>query len=274
MLNHDLPSNLGEIQLAKESLVSVGNIPVCVDDREPVDMANLGLEGVFVSPEQADIGPKFLGGSLIALPILAVTVPENEVLDSESMINFLFAASEKVGFEVGVHMDNHHDELELQEIVTTVEKIMGGNVEIEIPGCGFWGAVNSPENILGLNSKAVQFFKDNPRLLQRVVQKGGRLAVLEGHHASKDNGQAWAVRNRDGNVTVSRKKIREQGQVAPYAHDDAPLGKYLEALACVVGEAGKPEWAENIRSQGLELNEVWLKKVSLMLLGKEAQPIN
>lgn len=274
MPNHDVLPQSNEAQLNTESLVEVGNIAVCVDDRVPIDMSEFGLNDVFVSPEQAEIGPKFLAGAAIALPLLVETAPEDQDLDAEEILDYMFEASHEVGIEVGVHMDNHHDELGLKEIADIVKRILQGDIEVDISGCGFWGAVNSPENPLRFNDRSVKFFKENPRLLQMIIRKGGRLSVLGGHHASKDEGQAWAVRNRDISKTVSRKMIREQGRIAPYAHDDALVDKYFEALANVVEKAGKQKWAKNIRENGHNLNEEWLKVAANLLVGKDVQPIN
>lgn len=274
MVSNDYSPMDQEPLLNLEALVPVGSIAVCVDDRRPVDMTQFDLDQVFVRPEQADIGPKFLAGSAIAVPLLVETAPEDQDLNTEEILGYMFEASCELGMEVGIHMDNHHDEMELSQIAALVKRILQGDVNVDISGCGFWGAVNSSENLLGFSARGVKFFKDNPRIFQMIIRMGGRLSVLGGHHASKESGQAWAVRNREKDKTVSREKIRQQGRVAPYAHDDALLSDYFEALANAVGKAGKQQWAENIRQHGNDLNEAWLQVAAGLLVGKELQPIN
>jgi hypothetical protein len=256
-----------EAQLDKEALIGVGTVPVCIDDRFAVDMSGQAQAEHFVSVEEAEKGPKFLGGSAVAIPMLVDTAQEGTDLVAEKLIGYVFAASEKAGLKVGVHMHNDHGEKSMEEVAQIIEKIIGGQIETAMPGCGFWGMVMSVDNPLGLSSKSHEFFGINPYMLQMLVHKGALVSVLDGHHAPKDTGGAWATRNTIAGKTLSRRKVVEQGRVAPYAHDDEPFDRLMHALADVLVEVGEEAWAKALREQYAARNTKWLNTATMALVG-------
>lgn len=257
-----------EQRINREHLIARSGLVRCIDDRytRDVDVPD-NLRSVFVSSKEADAGTSFLGASMISIYMLAETAPEGTELSKELVVTYAFDAHERTGLTFAVHMDDHHGELVQHEIIKRVESIKKGDL-VAIPGCGADGLSTSEENPFDFNQQAYRFFQENKDLLPYVVFRGARLAVYGGNHASKDKGEAWAVRNTDSENTISRLAVTEDGGIAPYVHDDEPFNKLMEAQADILEENGHDEWANNLRLKYKELNDKWVNKGAMLLAGK------
>lgn len=244
----------------KECLIPVGVIPRCIDDRASIVFPEGSLPEYVVKPEEAN-GPQFLGGSvgIFALVVEHFAVNEKE-FDFNTIFNITSAIHEEQGWQLGVHMDNHHGEWDGQELTVKLEAIQTGklgNGSI-IPGCGFAGLLSHKDNPLGLSEKAHAFFVANPNIVDEFVRRGAKLSILTGDHAPKPN--AFAVENMDsGNTLDTAKAIKEGAQ--SYSHDTGSLQNAMGYFE------------EKVVVEILGTNNKWLAATTNILAGMDPKTL-
>lgn len=249
--------------ISKESLkpINKDDPSRCIDDRLPDENLDYGnLPEFIIRPENAS-GPQMLGGSYSIFDIALDTVPEDIEPDFDQVFDLTKKAHTDAGYVMGIHIDNHHNEMEEGEILEIFEKAL--MEVIDIPGCGYDKFVHSEENPLGFSDKSTRFHRKYPHRAAMFIQRGVKVAVLGGQHADKKD--ALAVINNEEDMTLNSQKAHRLGQPA-YSHDQKPFDEIITALA---DNADKIDlrWGENIRNKGNERYMEWYKIIGNELAG-------
>jgi hypothetical protein len=224
-----------------------------------VDYGN--LPEFVVRPEETD-GPQMLGGSYSIFDIALELAPEGMKTDFDLIYGLTEKAHLDAGYVMGIHMDNHHDEMSDDEIISLLNKISEKD-DTQVLGCGYDALVHAEDNPLELSEGSVVFHQRYPNRAVQFIRRGTRLSILGGQHASKD--RVLAVVNSHAGETLDANKAHKLSQPA-YSHDQKPFEELLNALS---NNAGKidPEWGKNIREKGNELYMKWYGVVGNRLAG-------
>lgn len=259
------------IQVAKESLRTLekNTVVVCIDDRFAHQFGQPtpdSLREVFVT-EEKDSGPQMPGGSAGILAVIAETSPEDRELNFDELWDVTLKAHERVGYKLGVHMDNHHDETSDGEIFEMVSGAISDPNAVSLPGCGYAAMLASEENPLDLSPKGHEFFK-NANLIPTMVSRGSKLVELEGHHSNPDNEGALAISNMRPGTTLDHEKLKREG-VKVYGHDPLVADELIVAAAEMLEQNGEKEWADNLRSKGSQIERSHHRIAAVKLTHRE-----
>lgn len=150
MLNHFIPQN------------SVH--PRCVDGRKAVAFVEWDGEKWVVSKKgeeaEAECGPQFLGGSLLFVKVLEDVAGH----DRETAFDLVEKASEKLGWGLQIHVDDHHG---AHYVLGMSDEEILSLMNVHHTGCGFskyaWG-------------------EEGEALIASAKDRHWRVQILAGHH--------------------------------------------------------------------------------------------
>jgi len=248
----------------KESMKPLNkNHPLrCIDDRllaQTLDYKN--LPDFVVKSEETD-GPQILGGSYSIFDLALELAPKNIEVSFDLVYDLTQKAHTDSGYVMGIHMDNHHDEMDKGKIEELLSRVTEKE-EVKISGCGYDSLVRSDDNPLDLSEKSVAFHKKYPNRAALFIKRGARLSILGGHHAPKE--KALAVINTRTNETLDAPRAHKLDQPI-YNHDQKPFEEILNALSIDAAKID-PEWGKNIRVNGNNLYMKWYTIVANKLAG-------
>ncbi len=249
--------------------IKKGSISVCIDDRlahkftKPIPTEQ--LQEVFVTSE-SESGPQIPGASAGVLVAVAECAPDEKSLDFDELNTITREAHVRAGFALGVHMDNHHDEVSDDKIFEMVERALEDPDNTDLPGCGYAGMLVNPENPLNLSARTHKFVR-SLKLVPRMLAAGSRLVELEGHHAEPDNGALAIINNQEG-TTLDHDALKAAG-VKVYGFDPRAVEKIMNEAVEVLEARGETDWAENVRNKGAQVVTQHQRIAAVALTGRE-----
>lgn len=227
-----------------------GTAAVCMDDRDILKPALVPnrLADVLVTDEK-ETGPQMPGASAGVLVAIAQSSLDEVELKYEELYDITQLAHDQAGFGMGVHMDNHHDEIEDTELSANIIDALDNPEAAELPGCGYAGMVVAENNPLNLKPRVHQFFR-SIKLVPQMVASGAKLVALAGHHKKPENG-ALAIINTEAGTTLDHAKLKQKG-IRVYGYDPDAAQKILSAAVEVLQQKGYSQWANNLAEQGMQ----------------------
>ena len=174
---------------------------------------------------------------------------------------------------MAVHMDNEHTLLTDENIFDLVRRALKDpdDPENQLGGCGYAGMLRNPKNPLGLSERALEHFK-SINIIPKMIRKGSRLAELDGFHADKAKGHAYAITNMKEGTTLDHHLLKEKG-LQVYGHDPHAADTILKHMEEILREKGQNDWADNLHENGVKIERDHHRIAAVALAGMEPEEI-
>jgi len=159
--------------------------PRCVDGRKAVAFVEWdGSSWIVSKKEEAasqECGPQFLGGSLLFVKAL------EEVASKDRSDAFRMVASEKLGWGLQIHIDDHHGD---HDYSTMSDEDIISQVSNHHTGCGF---------------AAYAWGEDGTTVIGMAKDRHWRIQVLEGEHSES----GAIINNRSGHTFMTADGLKD-----------------------------------------------------------------
>lgn len=258
------------LELAKQSLrPSEGVIYVnCIDDRYTRRFVNIpdNLKHIIVNSNEG-MGYQIPGASAMFLLLAAATIPDDRELDFAELYDISKEVHDRLGIHVLVHADDHHGKLSDEDMYEMVRRALDDPHAPDIKGCGAEGFITGDANMFNLPPRVHEFFK-GMNLTSRMIYNGAKVMFLGGNHADRDKGEAQAVEINNPEMVLDRDFLEEKG-VLVYGHNSGFVVRVVEEFAKVLREKGYNTWAENMATQGVELERGYFDIANRHLTGRD-----
>lgn len=245
----------------------------CIDDRPILNLKRIpdSYRDILILDE-SQFGPQIPGGSIGILVVLAELAPPQKKLSFDELYDLAKEAHNQAGFEMGIHIDDHHGEYKEVEILNNIASAVSNPSEAELAGCGYARMLTEESNPLSLSERSRIFF-NSINILSMMVSKGAKVVVLTGNHANPDNNEAFAISNLKEGTILNRAKLRKEG-VKIYGHDPIYAQKILHEAVEILRKLGEIEWANKLEAEGANLEKKHHQIAIKILTGKDPVEIH